>query len=341
MFIDTRIASHVPYPHMNRAYDGVLFIGDPHVSSKKIGRRKDDQLTSVLNKLDTCAEYCREFNLLPVFLGDLLDRSRDYGFVMLTRLYSTLERFPVTPITLDGNHDKTETVLTEVDTLHFLQKTGVIYVADRPGLLGTFNIGGEQVRLYVTPHGNPIPTSVPDGEGRAIMVTHHDMAFETNYPGAHPIEEIAGVAMVVNGHMHRTMPSVPAGQTLWHNPGNIEPLDITLAQQDHKAWMWAGPSSFDLHGMALPHGEDLFDMTGYLVEAGNASEAVAELELESEFAQLISAEADGQKDAQKSDDASILAGDLQRTFDTGSYSEETQRLLNLLMRGVQEKALAA
>lgn len=331
----------MPYMHTDREYDGILFIGDPHVDSKRIGRRKDDFLSSVLGKLDACAGYCDDYNLLPVFLGDLLNRSRDYGFDMLSRLYTTLKGFPTTPITPDGNHDKTETSLTEVDTLHFLQKIGAVYVEPNPGLIGVFKIAGQTVRLYFTPNGVAIPASVPDGEGVAIMVTHHDMAFGATYPGAAPITEIKGVAMVVNGHMHDTKPSVQAGETVWHNPGNIEPLQVTDALHIPKAWMWNGPAAFNLCGLELPHGDDLFDMTGLRVAAGDAGEAVAELELKSEFAQLISSEADGQRDAEKTDDASILASDLTQTFIVSGVSEETQRLLSMLMRGVQEKALAA
>lgn len=195
-------------------FNGFLFIGDPHVSSKRPGRRKDDYLESVLGKLRHCAELCHEYNLLPIILGDLLHRNDDSNLKMLNGLVAALKMFPVPPPTLEGNHDKEETSLTDADTLFLLAQTGVVQVITQPGLVGTYSVGGQSVRLFACPYGSSIPKSVEAGEGIAVLITHHDMAFDGAYPGSLPIDPIEGVAMVVNGHMHDTKPSVTAGDTV-------------------------------------------------------------------------------------------------------------------------------
>ena len=328
----------------SRDFAGILFIGDPHVSSKRPGRRQDDYLESVLGKLRFCAELCHEYNLLPVILGDLLHRSDDNSLRMLNRLTDVLQLFPVPPLTLEGNHDKEGASIGEEDALYLLSRNkDAIQVIVDAGLVSTYSINGKPVRLFAAPYGTPIPASLPAGEGRAILVTHHDMAFDGAYPGAKPIQPVAGADMVVNGHMHDTKPSVLAGQTYWHNPGNIEPLSVDLIHHVPRAWLWDGEDCSALVGMDLPHGTDLFDMTGLQVEAGNVDEAVAAITVpamvQSDFAAWMAQEAAQQTDAARTDDASVLRGDIDAVFDAGSISDPARQLMNVLFGRVQAAAL--
>lgn len=309
---------------------GFLFIGDPHVSSKRIGRRKDDYLGSVLGKLSQCAALAAKLQLIPVILGDLFHRNDDSNLSMLNRLMRVLQEFPCTPIVLEGNHDKEQSTLTASDALDLLQLAGVVKVASRPELIQEFCFDGRSVRLWACPYGSDVPDQLPAFAGVTVMLTHHDLAFGSAYPGSKPLKPVEGCDMVVNGHMHDTKKSVLQGQTWWHNPGNIEPLSIDLAGHVPQAWAWFADSSVDkLEGHALDHGVDLFDLTGVQVEATDGLIAVEQFKpVASEFAQLLSAQTS--MDAARTDDATILLEDLNDALDASSVSEASRHLMQAL-----------
>lgn len=309
---------------------GFLFIGDPHVCSRRVGRRKDDYLTSVLDKLTACAQLCELYELTPVILGDLFHRNDDSNLGMLNRLIAVLKSFPVPPIVLEGNHDKGRTSLSDGDALMLLQQTGVARVAMDAGLFEQFDIGGVPVNLLMAPYGTPLPDRAPVGlEGFNVLITHHDMAFGRAYPGSQPLKAIDNLPMVVNGHMHDTKPMEVQGGTHWHNPGNIEPLSVDLANHIPCAWQWSpalGAGALEPH--RLPHGTDLFDLTGIQVEAGDADESVVKVIETSEFAALLSS--DSSLDAQRTDDASVLREDLEMVLAAAAASPASQLLLRSL-----------
>lgn len=315
---------------------GFLYIGDPHVSSRRVGRRLDDYLQSVLDKLSACATLCAQHDLTAVVLGDLFHRNDDNNLVMLNRLTRVLKQFPTPPIVLEGNHDKEQTTLSDNDALMLLDQCGIVRVAMRAGLFDTFEVEGVRINLHMAPHGTVLPDSVPESnEVMNVLITHHDLAFGSAYPGSEPLKAIAGVAMAINGHMHDTKSMQLIGETHWHNPGNIEPLSIDLADHVPCAWMWnpkMGPAT--LKALPLPHGTDLFDRTGVQVEAGNAETAIAEVVKSSEFAALLSS--DVAMDAQKTDDASVLQEDLERVLAASNASNATALLLRSLMGDLEE-----
>lgn len=324
-----------------RTAKGFLFIGDPHVSSRRVGRRKDDYLASVLGKLTDCARVCAEHSLIPVILGDLLHRSDDNSLKMLNQLSRVLKLFPVPPLTLEGNHDKEQTALSDADALTLLAEFGVVQVISAHALVAVFNFDGQAVRLIGCPYGAEIPADVGAFEGKTIMVTHHDMAFGSAYPGALPLTEVAGCDLVVNGHMHDTKKAVKVGTTWWNNPGNIEPLSVDLAGHVPCAWEWR-PATAEgvLEPHQLTHGTDLFDLTGLNVEAADSQEAVATLVPEaSKFAAELGRQtADG---AAKTDDASVMLQDLDEVLKASGVSEATQVLMQAIASKVSKTALEA
>lgn len=325
---------------MSTEFDGILFIGDPHVSSKRIGRRKDDYTTSVLAKLSACATLCRDNNLMPIILGDLFHRSYDNGLSMLNRLVRVLKEFQVPPLVLEGNHDKGQTSLSDDDALQLLALTGIIDVILVAGAVGTLRIAGQDVMLHAVPYGSDIPDFVAEQPGvPQLMITHHDLAFGRTYPGALPLKPIANIDMVVNGHMHDTKPSAVFAGTHWNNPGNIEPLSVDLADHLPRAWSWRPGQAFDqLSPHDLPHGTDLFDLTGIQVEASDADEAVKHVLATSGFATLLQSESS--LDAQKTDDASVLGADLETVLGAASASDAVATLLRAMMSQVAQAAQA-
>ncbi len=314
-----------------QSFDCILFIGDPHVSSRRPGRRKDDYLASVIAKLEACAQMCREFNALPIILGDLFHRNDDNSLVMLNRLTAVLRKFPVPPLSLEGNHDKEQTSLSENDALFLLAQSGVLTVVLEAGMVKDFVVQNAPARLYACPYGAPIPKELEAGEGATLLITHHDMAFSGAYPGSLPIAEVKGVDMVVNGHMHDTKPSIKAGCTNWHNPGNIEPLSVDHIGHVPRAWLWDNTQTAELVGLELPHGDDLFDLTGIQVKASEAEAAVSRYTEDSKFAGLIAQEATEDLNAERTDDASVLQTDMAQVFAAGAVSAPTQALLASLL----------
>lgn len=319
------------------AAEGFLFIGDPHVSSSRPGRRKDDYLKSVLDKLSECADLCTLHNLVPVILGDLFHRSDDNSLKMLNRLTRVLKRFPVLPVVLDGNHDKEQTQLSESDALALLQLNGVVFVASLNAEIGVFEFKGTKVRLWGCPYGAAIPRDLGAFEGQTLMITHHDMAFGSAYPGAIPLTEISNCEMVVNGHMHDTKPPVQVGSTWWNNPGNIEPLSIDLADHVPCAWEWTpNMPTGALSAHPLTHGSELFDMGGLLVQASTPDVAVVSMAVAaSKFAQMLSTTS---VDASKTDDASVMLEDLKVVLEQSGVSDATTTLMQAVAAGVVQRA---
>lgn len=320
-----------------QGYSGFLFIGDPHLSSTRIGRRKDDYAASVLGKLERCAEICRERNLIPLCLGDFFHRNHDSEIRMLNRLARTLKKFPVPVISLWGNHDMGQSAPSDEDVLTLLSETGLV-VLTGAGEVGVFTLGGVPVRLWACPYGEAIPKALPDTDGSTVMLTHHDLAFGGSYPGALPLHDVQNCDMVVNGHMHDTKPSLQVGRTHWHNPGNIEPLSVDLAGHIPRAWEWSPQQGVAaLSGIDLPHVQDVFDMAGLQVAAASEAAVLETLPTqESSFAKLLSAQAENE--AARTDDGAVLREDLETVFGTQNASESVRRLLLGLAGGLTSTA---
>jgi len=223
----------------DREYDGLLVIGDPHLEGRTPGFRKDDYPTVVFDKLAWCLDYALNNRLLPVILGDLFDKPRDNPNWMIGRLLDLFHlHFEV--LGLYGNHDvHYNPELTEHDSFSLLVKAGRIRLvdADNPWR-GT--IGGRSVLVGGSSYRQPIPDRLPaafastgDGSPLAIWLTHHDINIPGYDEGWIKPHEIEGVALVINGHIHRRLDNVQAGNTLWVTPGNISRRTRSDASRAH------------------------------------------------------------------------------------------------------------
>lgn len=328
-------------------FAGVLAIGDPHVCSKRPGRRKDDYLGSVLEKLSACAALCQEHNLRPVILGDLLHLHSDNSLRMLNRLMLVLQSFPRPPLVLDGNHDRDGKELDEDDALQLLANANAI-VVPAPGLAEVIRVRGQLVEIWAAPHGTPIPSKLTSSTKSAVrlLLTHHDLAFGQSYPGALALKPIEGCALVINGHMHDTKPAVQQGGTYWHNPGNIEPLSVDLKDHQPAAWLWEpGTPPGSLVKLPLPHNPDVFDLTGLLVDAAPAAQAVAALSaipVTTPAVGKFAAEIDrqGGEEAHRTADASVLREDARQVLDARDAPPAVRAMLELLLDKVAARAEA-
>jgi len=257
-------------------YSGILFIGDPHLWSKSPGKRLDPSFTlTVLNKIEQAIIIANEQNLYPFFLGDLFHDDDDNDTLMLVLLTKILKKAKFPPATLVGNHEKTQTTLTDDTPLALLREAGVIHTVEKNEIFAKFTINGQAFYLGGTPYGQKIPTDVASlldkkeskNKDSIIWTTHADFAFGKTYPGSIPLPEIKNCFMSINGHIHDTKKSIAVGKTKWWNPGNITRMSID--QKDHipQVWKWTPELGNELLPIPLVYEKNIFNLLGTQIEA--------------------------------------------------------------------------
>ncbi len=152
--------------------NGLLFVGDPHVWSKRPGRRLDESfLETVLRKLTFIAEQSNTLNLWTFFTGDFFHDDEDYDVEMLIKIIKVLKMFKRKPVTIVGNHEKNETVLKEKDVLSILKVTGLMDVIEKNSFWGKLEITDieskeiKTIAIGGTPYGQVIPYDLSDFVG--------------------------------------------------------------------------------------------------------------------------------------------------------------------------------
>jgi predicted phosphodiesterase len=300
------------------------------VASLKPGRRIDDYLNSVIGKLTEASNIARSLELVPIILGDLFHRAGENHLPTLSRLTTVLQSFAKRPLVIGGNHDKNETLLRDADALYLLAQAGTVEVIDGECQEAhRYEFEGRVVSLWVAPYGAAIPAKIDAaGADSVVLVTHHNLAFEGAYPQAAPLHEIEGCALVVNGHMHKTAPAITKGQTVWHNPGNIEPLSVDCIEHVPAVWAWfAAPDNQSLVAHPVAHVRDCFDLTGLTVDKAETSESVdAAIAAQAcDFAELLAATNRYETALADADD--VFIEELAATLVEMNASESVQRLL--------------
>ncbi len=281
-------------PNKDVQTNGLLFIGDPHLSSRRPGRRMDVNFAeTVLNKLAQAFDIARENALQPVILGDVFDRAGEQDLKVLSGLLRLLRDHrnaggPI-PVTLAGNHDMKDATLSEDTALAVIHESGLLRVledavpfpvcrvADKRGEKATciavllpYSYGQEDRLLNGGIRADDIVAALDlasadrSPDALVIALTHADFAFDGAYPGAKEIVEIPGVDMVVNGHMHKLCPTVRRGNTLWWNPGNITRMSMDCESHAPRVWSWKMGED-TLTGIHLRHEKFIFNRTGVAV----------------------------------------------------------------------------
>lgn len=237
-------------------YHGLLLIGDPHVEGRQPGFRKDDYPRVILDKLAWCLDYAVRERLLPIILGDLFEKPRDNPTWMLGRL---IDMLCVEVIGVYGNHDCAEPALTDHDSLSLLVKAGRLrLVSEANPWRGTIN--GRNVVIGGSSYRQPIPEKLdwgPAGRPLVLWLTHHDLLVPGNeLLGRISPRAIAGIDLIVNGHIHQHLADVQAGSTLWLTPGNISRRTRTEAVRQHRPAalrLDVGPAGFVPTFVEVPH----------------------------------------------------------------------------------------
>jgi len=315
--------------------NGLLVIGDPHVGSRRPGRRKDAVWPqAVLAKLERCVALANERGLAPVILGDLFDRPVEPDEALKNQLIRILKGFRHRPLVNVGNHDIQHMTLTDSDTLALLGLCDVVDVVSASAPVAEFHIGTRSIGVGMTPYGQTIPTDARGcftGVDLHAWFTHHDIAFDGGYPGAVPPFAVEGCDVLVNGHIHRTQKAVMAGRTRWLNPGNINRQSVDLA--DHVPRAWILDAAGELEAQELPHESNVFDLTGRIVEAADGG-AVAR-EVESAFVTLLQAESS--TELKRSGDGSIVRDEIEAKFAADDTPEAVRAIVRSLLNEAVER----
>jgi len=316
------------------ACGGLLVIGDPHIGSRRPGRRTDATWPgSILAKLERCVSIANERDLVPIILGDLFDRPVERDVALKSQLIRMLQGFRRRAIVNVGNHDMAHTTLSDGDSLALLGLCDVVDVVASSGPVASIEMKTHRLGLGMTPYGQAIPQDVTGSfahADRLVWFTHHDIAFDAFYPGAVPPHAIAGCDLVVNGHVHKTQKPITAGRTRWHNPGNISRQSVDL--KDHVPRAWILDASGELLPEVLPFETDVFDLTGRLLEAASDERVAA---VESAFVSLLQAQVP--TNFKRSDDGSLIREEIEAKFDERQTSDAVRAIVRSLLDEAVER----
>lgn len=247
----------------NRNYDGILFIGDPHIASFAPGHRKDEYTETVLGKLDFSIDLAKRRNLLPVILGDLFHVPRNNPNSLIVELILLFK--PVVPWVLLGNHDKHEARFTSDVSMAILEASGAIRLLKDYGPVDVVSVCGKRVLIGASPDWTPLPEKVDIKDcDLTLWLTHHDLLFDKideladgeSRRKSFELQEIPGVDVVVNGHLHKPRPPVWEGGTLWLNPGSIVRIVRSPSIKDMKpsvTILYLERGEICLESVVVPH----------------------------------------------------------------------------------------
>lgn len=332
------VAGHLLYQDPVQV-EGLMFVGDPHITSARPGRRKDPTWPDpVLRKLEHCVEVANQRGLAMILLGDLFDDPFEKDEALKTRVSRILKALKIPPIANVGNHDIANSRLSDGDSLAFLAVNDTLDAVATSGPVCVFDLGGVKLGLGMTPYGQEIPTDVTgvfSGVNAVLWVTHHDIAFEENYPGAVNPFPIEGCKLVVNGHVHTRKKHVLAGGTTWLNPGNINRLSIDVI--DHVPCAWTLDRNSRFEPVELPHESDVFDLTGRLVDPTKPSPR--DENISSAFVTLLQAE--DAVDTSASADGGIMLEEIEQKFERDNTPDSVRAVVRELLREAVARKAAA
>lgn len=277
-----------------KGYKGILFVGDPHLWSKKPGKRIDADFTAtVLDKLNQAVEIALKENLYLVILGDLFHVDDENNIEMLTKLTRILKKLKDPCASVEGNHEKSQTSLSDDVAMSLLREAGVINTLEKNGLAIELPIDDKTILIGSTPYGSDvpdvanIPTKYASADPFIVWLTHHNLDFGESYPGVVPVTEIKNVAMLVNGHIHKTKKPKKVGNMMAHNPGNITRLSTDCVDHVPAVWKWVPEQGQDLEPIALKFHKEVFTMIGKQIEVDVAPIMVKEEITPKETSQFV------------------------------------------------------
>ncbi len=332
---------------------GILLIGDPHVSSRCPGRRRDDNfVATVIGKLSAAMRVSDAGRLVPIILGDLLDAGDDSDIRMLTLITRVFRSCWCTPWYLVGNHTLT---LGRRSTHRELSDGHALSLLAEAGTLRLLRGDGNPDLLVNTPDGDVLVggvcwgRAIPGAAGEQwaatradlrLLATHHDLSFPGRFiPGAMPLARVDGIDLVVNGHVHDTRLPMRVGATWFFNPGNVTRMSIDLethvpsvfslipGREDAIDQHLSHVLPFGLRRHVLEHVTEIFDHTGRRIDATEPPPITERPE--SSFVNLLRQEAE----IPRSEDGSVFLEEMHAVFEELEVDPRVRNMLTELLAG--------
>lgn len=327
---------------------GLLFIGDPHISSRSPQRRRDDYTQAILIKLKEAIDLASKNDWIPIIMGDLFDRPRDTEPSMLSQLLMTLIKSKHKPIILVGNHDIVARTLTHDTALNVIASSGCAHVVHDAGVIALIRTpdAPNGLLVYGVPYGAALPSALDDRKGvdHVVMLTHHDLAISgASYPGSFEPLEINGVDMVINGHDHTLKAWQDVGMTRYCNIGNIARLSVAQLYHEPAVFSWTGKNR-ELIRHVLGFKREVFDMTGYNVAASEVDDPTRNMPLAtrqvSQFVAMLKGSNENHTDSKISDDAVDIKIDVDDILDAmhakKSLPQGLRNLIEYILKSAKE-----
>jgi hypothetical protein len=118
------------------------------------------------------------------------------------------------------------------------------------------------------------------------------------------------------------------------NPGNITRQSVDLVDHVPRAWILDGSGA--LEPQALPFENNVFDLTGRVVEAADGSDVAREVE--SAFVTLLQAESS--TELKRSGDGSIVRDEIEAKFAAADTSDAVRAIVRSLLGEAVERHAA-
>lgn len=329
--------------------DGFVFIGDPHLTSKKPNRRLESEYEIIevtVDKLDQAIDIANAKNAIAVITGDLVTYAKDSRALLMTLVFRALRKAKHPVLCLPGNHDVLATEVTDDTALAAIAATGLLLLFPKDcGEVGTFVFGNKVVGLGGVIHSESIPEDVSKWFGgvadEIVLVTHHDIAFDGAYPGSLDVYPVNGCKLLVNGHMHGTKVPLRAGDTWWVNIGNIFRQTIADAKHVPSVWYWT-PGLDTPEQNKLRFIPEVFDWTGKIKPV--AGELIPDSYLEDDDLDKKSAfvaelTASIGAEMPKTNDAGVLLDDINHVKEANKPSDDVIKIIDALHTLVAKEAL--
>lgn len=320
-----------------KGYDGFLFVGDPHLWSRKPGKRLDSNFTEVvLDKIDQSVKIAKQENLYLIFLGDLFDDDDEHNIGMLTKLTRVLKQHKEAYATVEGNHERKQVSISDDVALALMSEAGTIHVMTKNDWWCHMKIGEKYVLIGSTPNSSKIPREVKipkEFEGKdvfTIWLTHHNLGFGDTYPGVEEIHEIKGVDILINGHIHQTKKPVIKGMMKAYNPGNITRLSKDCADHIPAVWKWIPSQEREIEPIPLVYKKSVFLVEDQIKVDVVVPEVTPEMTPQQKLLFVEGLEQQLNQDHVKTDDGEELKIQINAMAKALSYGDvETQNMIKL------------
>lgn len=306
-------------------YNGLLFIGDPHLAGKGPGSRIDNFRLTGLGKLRQALDLARAHKARPIITGDLFHKALEADQALLGELLDLLWEYQdMNPCCIVGNHDKRELLgLTSGVSLQLVFASRLLQPLTETG--EPIEVEGKTFWLVGLDHGKNFPASLP---ANSILVSHHDLSFPgCEYPGVLPIPEIPGVVLGVNGHIHKASPApLQVGAAQWFNPGNLLRVNRGERTNEPGVLLWTPSEGGRRILLKFAPPDAVFQIIGGQAVTGDGEQAAAVEE--SKFGALVAAE--GELSAQRTNDGSFLLAIIDSVLEAAEAPEAEASALRAL-----------